>query len=305
MNICRTVYKIPSRRIYNSLNYFHSNYRFCTAYGSQKRTKLKSKVPGGATSADAAPIETVSKFAQFAEEARKFEENYRWISPRNSVIAILIYLAVSFGCFWYMWYHRLYASRLMYIFPILLNLNPERAHLIAVKVHQWPKFVRRIFGMINNPAKDPNTKQKLWGLTFLNPIGMAPGFDKHGECIDGTLDLGFGFVEIGTVTPNEQRGNKKPRVWRLKKDLGAIQNYGGNSVGHECVRARLLLRIENMDSSQGLVGVNLGKNEGTSEENVVDDYILGIKNFVDIADYLVFNVELSQNEKVCIVHIFG
>lgn len=211
----------------------------------ESRSRLKSKIPDNATAAEVHKLPTASKFAMMAEEARKFEENYRWISPRNSVIVVLVYLAISFSAFGYMWYHKLYASRLMYVLPILLNISPERAHLIAVKVHKWPKTIRRILGMVNNPGKDPDTKQKIWGLTFLNPIGLAAGFDKHAECIDGVLDMGFGFCEVGTVTPNEQRGNSKPRVWRLKKDLGAINNYGHNSVGHDCVRARLLLRIEN------------------------------------------------------------
>ena len=260
--------------------------------------RLKSKVPTKGRTINLSEMDTTSRFALMAEEARKFEEDYRWISPRNSIILILVYLAISFSCFGYMWYHRLYASRLMYVIPILLNINPERSHQIAVRVHKWPKFVRRMFGMINNPAKDPGTKQKIWGLTFLNPIGLAAGFDKHAECIDGILDMGFGFCEVGTVTPNEQKGNQKPRVWRLKKDLAAINNYGNNSVGHDCVKARLLLRIENMDTSMGLVGVNLGKNDTTSDEDAVKDYILGIKNFVDIADYLVFNIDLPHTETV-------
>ena len=110
--------------------------------------------------------------------------------------------------------------------------------------------------------------------------------------------MGFGFCEVGTVTPHEQRGNAKPRVWRLKKDLGAINNYGHNSVGHDCVRARMLLRIENEDTSKGLVGVNLGKNAETAEEDAVKDYVLGIRNFVDIADYLVFNMDLPSTQNV-------
>eukprot|EP01083_Nonionella_stella_P092060 257552_1 len=293
----RAVYH-PSKHMYclQHIGYArpHFHQHFCTESSKKVRTKLKSKVPEHATTVAAAPMENVSKFAQMAEEARKFEENYRWVSPRAWVIGIVVYLAVSFSCFGYMWYHRLYASRLMYVQPFLLNINPERAHKIAIKVHQWPRIVRRIFGMINNPGRDSGTKQKIWGLTFLNPIGLAAGFDKHAECIDGVLDLGFGFVEVGTVTPNEQKGNPKPRVWRLKKDLGAIHNYGDNSVGHDCVRARLLLRIENMDTSVGLVGVNLGTNHNTPETEARKDYILGIKNFVDIADYLVLNLHLPK-----------
>ncbi|XP_011500179.1 PREDICTED: dihydroorotate dehydrogenase (quinone), mitochondrial, partial [Ceratosolen solmsi marchali] len=131
-----------------------------------------------------------------------------------------------------------------------------------------------------------NIWSKLWGLQFENPLGMAAGFDKHGEAIKGLHKMGFGFVEIGSVTPKPQSGNPKPRVFRLTEDRAIINRYGFNSDGHEVVHSRL----QDLKSSgfQGIIGVNLGKNKNSNNPNV--DFIEGISKFSDVADYFVINV---------------
>ena len=117
---------------------------------------------------------------------------------------------------------------------------------------QWPRFMRRLVGMVN--MKDnPELHMKVMGLDFDCPIGLAAGFDKHAECIDGMLEMGFGFVEIGSVTPLPQPGNPKPRAFRLKQDKGIINRYGFNSHGHDVVKARLDLRVQNVHRPTGLV----------------------------------------------------
>eukprot|EP01083_Nonionella_stella_P216152 777351_1 len=132
--VYKSIFKAPLRSIFNSKTHIYSlqnigyqhhfHLNFCSTSTPKKitRTRLKSKVPDNAVTADAAPIEPVSGFQRMAEQAKAFESNYRWMSPRTSVIVVLTYLAISFACFFYMWKHRLYASRLMYVIPILLQI---------------------------------------------------------------------------------------------------------------------------------------------------------------------------------------
>jgi len=129
-------------------------------------------------------------------------------------------------------------------------------------------------------------KVKLWGLEFSNPVGIAAGFDKHGEAVQGLRDVGFGFVEVGSVTPEPQDGNPRPRVFRLDEDSAVINRYGFNSEGHLEVRRRLeLLRAGGF---KGVLGINLGKNK--TSVSAVDDYVAGVRQFSHLADYLVINV---------------
>ena len=181
--------------------------------------------------------------------------------------------------------------------PILFRFDPEQSHVHAVRAGSFPKYIRNALGMVYNngitdPSKlDTNLECKVWGLSFPNPIGLAAGFDKNGECIDGMMDLGFGFVEIGSITPQPQDGNDKPRVWRLVEDEAVINRYGFNSDGHEVVRQRLQKRLENMNrNSYGKLGINLGKNKKVTEKDAVLDYMKGIEVFAEFADYLVINI---------------
>merc|ERR1719295_1769636 len=181
--------------------------------------------------------------------------------------------------------------------PILFQFDPEESHLHAVRAGQFPKFIRNALGMVyNNGITDPskletNLESKVWALSFPNPIGLAAGFDKNGECIDAMMDLGFGFVEIGSITPQPQAGNEKPRVWRLRDDEAVINRYGFNSDGHDAVRQRLQQRLSNMKRhSFGKLGINLGKNKAVKECDAVLDYQRGIEAFAEFADYIVINI---------------
>ena len=164
------------------------------------------------------------------------------------------------------------------IFPILNFIPPELAHNLAIKF--FTNFKNKI------KSDDPILNIKVCNLQFTNPIGLAAGFDKNGEAYDGLMRLGFGFVEIGTVTINPQFGNKKPRIFRLLEDKAIINRLGFNNIGAE----KVLQRIEKYDSEKrpGLLGVNLGKNLDSKEP--VEDYIKLLKIFNNKANYITLNV---------------
>lgn len=163
------------------------------------------------------------------------------------------------------------------IAPVLRTLDPETAHRLAIRALR-AGLVPRV-----RLADDPILSQQLWGRTFANPVGLAAGFDKHAEAPDALLDQGFGFVEIGGVTPRPQPGNPRPRVFRLSEDEAVINRMGFNSVGLDAVHARLAARVR-----RGIVGVNLGKNK--DQTDAAADYVAGAKAFAPHADFLVINV---------------
>lgn len=171
---------------------------------------------------------------------------------------------------------KMYKNILM---PLVRTLDPERAHRLAVLSAKYGVFRQA-------PVDNADClKTTLWGLEFCNPIGMAAGFDKHGEAVNGLYDMGFGFVEVGSVTPEPQPGNPRPRVFRLVEDKGVINRYGFNSDGHKIVSERLKSVYF---STRGILGINLGKNKMSS--NAIDDYVKGIECFASLADFLVINV---------------
>jgi dihydroorotate dehydrogenase len=161
--------------------------------------------------------------------------------------------------------------------PILFEFDAEFAHGLAIAALKLKRPVR----IIND---DPALRSELWGLTFPNPVGMAAGFDKNADVVDGLLGLGFGFVETGTVTPRPQSGNPKPRLFRLVEDEGVINRLGFNGAGLERARARLAAR----SGRSGIVGANVGKNRDSTDE--VADYVKGIEVLAPLAQYLVVNV---------------
>lgn len=162
--------------------------------------------------------------------------------------------------------------------PFLFRVDPERAHRLAIQA--------LASGLVRVPRHEDeeSLRTRLWGLDFPNPVGLAAGFDKHAEAPDRLLGLGFGFVEIGTVTPKPQPGNPKPRLFRLQEDLAVINRAGFNSDGLEAY----LRRLSRRRPKAGLVGANLGKNKDTSDDVV--DYVAGVEATSALADYLVINV---------------
>ena len=141
-------------------------------------------------------------------------------------------------------------------------LDAEDAHRAAILA------LRAARPLLRPDADDPILRVTLWGREIPNPVGLAAGFDKHAEVPDALLGLGFGSVEIGSVTPRPQPGNPRPRVFRLAEDEAVINRYGFNSDGMDAVAARLAAR-----SRRGIVGVNLGKNKDT--EDAAADYARG------------------------------
>ncbi|XP_078103365.1 dihydroorotate dehydrogenase (quinone), mitochondrial isoform X1 [Sander vitreus] len=178
---------------------------------------------------------------------------------------------------------RFYANQLM---PLLQRIvGAETAHVLAVKMIS--------LGLVPlNRYQDPASLEvNVLGLKFKNPIGIAAGFDKNGEAIDGLYKVGFGFVEVGTITPKPQDGNPKPRVFRLTTDHAIINRYGFNSCGLEEAQQRLKSRgdTQKQQSKAGLpLGINLGKNK--LSQNAGADYLEGVRVLGPLADYLVVNI---------------
>uniref|UniRef100_A0A8B9MSQ1 Dihydroorotate dehydrogenase (quinone), mitochondrial n=1 Tax=Accipiter nisus TaxID=211598 RepID=A0A8B9MSQ1_9AVES len=149
----------------------------------------------------------------------------------------------------------------------------------------WPSWLP-----VSDPAPAPQEVRVL-GQRFRNPVGLAAGFDKHGEAVDGLYKMGFGFVEVGTVTPEPQEGNPRPRVFRLVEDEAVINRYGFNSHGHVAVERSLRARQETqlrLTSAGMPLGVNLGKNKSSTD--AAADYVAGVRMLGPLADYLVVNV---------------
>ena len=163
--------------------------------------------------------------------------------------------------------------------PLIFCLDPERAHGLSL----WALKSGLVPGP--GPIKDRVLAQTLWGLEFPNPVGSAAGFDKDVQVPLKTMNLGFGFVEIGSVTPQPQEGNPRPRLFRLAADEAAINRNGFNSCGMASAAQRLAkLPVER----PGPVGVNLGKNKETTD--AAEDYVAGVAALGPFADYLVVNV---------------
>ncbi len=162
--------------------------------------------------------------------------------------------------------------------PLLRALPPETAHRLTVA------GLAAGLGGSARASDSPILAQRLWGLDFPNPIGIAAGFDKDARASDALLRLGFGFVEVGTVTPRPQPGNAKPRVFRLGVDGALINRMGFNSGGLDGLIARLGRRRRHL----GIVGINVGKNRDSAD--AVADYAEGVGRAAALADYLVVNV---------------
>ena len=161
--------------------------------------------------------------------------------------------------------------------PLLRLLDPEDAHRLAILALKIPPLVRLL-------PDDPRLAVRAFGLNFPNPVGMAAGFDKHAEVPDALLRLGFGFVEIGTVTPQPQAGNPRPRLFRLDADEGVINRLGFNSEGAEAVLRRLAARA----NAGGIVGVNIGANKDAADR--IADYVRLIETFAPVASYFTVNI---------------
>ncbi|MDE2384150.1 MAG: quinone-dependent dihydroorotate dehydrogenase [Alphaproteobacteria bacterium] len=162
--------------------------------------------------------------------------------------------------------------------PLLHALEAEQAHRLTIKaLKHGPRLGP-------GPITSPALQRKVFGLEFPNPLGLAPGFDKNAEVPDAMLAQGFGFVEIGTVTPLPQAGNARPRLFRLVEDEAVINRMGFNNEGHAAVLQRLVAR----QARGGIVGVNIGANKDSADR--AGDYVKGLEVFSEVASYLTINI---------------
>jgi len=170
----------------------------------------------------------------------------------------------------------------------LFQLDPEAAHHLILGGLQSAQSLGLSGIIAARPASDPRT---VMGLAFPNPVGLAAGLDKNGECIDGLAALGFGFIEIGTVTPLPQPGNPKPRMFRLPQAKAIINRMGFNNDGVDALVANV--RRANF---KGILGINIGKNAATPIENAADDYLICLRKVYAHASYITVNIS-SPNTK--------
>ena len=169
--------------------------------------------------------------------------------------------------------------------PFLFKLDPETTHDLAIKSLKFNYLPKKMFEVEDEQILNI----ELLGKNFPNPIGLAAGFDKSGEVYNSLLKFGFGFIEIGTVTPLKQFGNPKPRIFRLEDDSALINRLGFNNDGIEIIKNRI-----KSEKKKGVLGVNIGPNKNT--KNQKNDFCIGLKNFFDIADYITVNISSPNTE---------
>ena len=172
---------------------------------------------------------------------------------------------------------------------LIFKLDPETAHNLAIKTLKFNLVSK------NKIKNNKSIQTEIFGKTIPNPIGIAAGFDKDAEVYNPLFKLGFGFVEVGTVTPINQYGNSKPRIFRLEEDKALINRLGFNNSGSEKVRSRII-----SNSPKGLFGINIGPNKDTN--NRLEDYLIGLRKFYNLADYLTINISSPNTENLRSFH---
>jgi dihydroorotate dehydrogenase len=172
--------------------------------------------------------------------------------------------------------------------PLLFHLEPETAHHVTLNAL---RLGQRIGLSALFPKGAANRPRRVMGIDFPNPVGLAAGLDKNGDCIDGLAMLGFGFIEIGTVTPRPQPGNPPPRMFRIPQARAIINRMGFNNKGVDYL-------VERVKQAQhrGVLGINIGKNFDTPLERAGEDYLIGLRTVYPHADYITINIS-SPNTK--------
>jgi dihydroorotate dehydrogenase len=174
---------------------------------------------------------------------------------------------------------------------LIFKLDPETAHNLAIKSLKF-NFVPNV---LDNDKNNPLFKTKLFNKDLENPIGMAAGFDKNAEVYNSLFKLGFGFVEVGTITPLKQYGNPKPRVFRLVEDEALINRLGFNNLGSKNVVDRI-----KSNKQTGVLGINIGPNKDSDDR--YEDYLHCFKTFQDVADYITINISSPNTEDLRSFH---
>jgi len=172
--------------------------------------------------------------------------------------------------------------------PLLFRLDPERAHDLTLKTLRYATALQLTRLLPAPPSCRP---RRVMGLDFPNPVGLAAGLDKNGECIDGMAAMGFGFLEIGTVTPRPQPGNPGPRLFRVPQARGIINRFGFNNAGVDA-----LLEHVRQARYRGILGINIGKNFDTPIERATEDYLFCLDRVYPHASYVAVNIS-SPNTK--------
>ena len=172
---------------------------------------------------------------------------------------------------------------------LIFKLDPELAHTLAIKALKFN------YNPINNIPKDISIKTMIFGKKIFNPIGIAAGFDKDAEVYNSLFRLGFGFVEVGTITPLKQYGNPKPRVFRLEEDEALINRLGFNNSGADIISSRIKSNLPS-----GLFGINIGPNKNT--KNRLEDYLICLRKFHALCDYLTINISSPNTENLRSFH---
>ncbi len=175
--------------------------------------------------------------------------------------------------------------------PWLFNLDPEKAHNLTLSNLDRARRWGLLQCVIKQPTPDPRI---LCGITFPNPVGLAAGLDKDGKHIDALAALGFGFLEIGTVTPKPQPGNPKPRMFRLAQAQGIINRMGFNNDGVDACVARV--HRSTFWQNGGVLGLNIGKNASTPIENAASDYVLAMQAVYEVATYITVNISSPNTQ---------
>ena len=170
--------------------------------------------------------------------------------------------------------------------PLLFLFDPEKVHYFTFSIIKWVSYLPGVSFLIRAlyQVNHPNLEREVFGLKFPNPVGLAAGFDKNAVLFKELSNFGFGFIEIGTLTPKGQEGNPKKRLFRLKEDAAIINRMGFNNDGVDEAVKRL------RKNKNILIGGNIGKNKVTPNENAVDDYVYCFQSLFDYVDYFVVNV---------------
>ena len=173
------------------------------------------------------------------------------------------------------------------VFPILKRMDPEQVHYLVTDLLKFANRIPFIPSLLKAmyTVENKDLTREVFGLKFKNPVGLAAGFDKNALWIDELANLGFGFIEIGTVTPKSQPGNDKPRLFRLVQDEAIINRMGFNNEGSAKAAELLKARKSNV-----IIGGNIGKNKVTPNEQALDDYVIAFNDLYEYVDYFVVNV---------------
>ena len=183
--------------------------------------------------------------------------------------------------------------------PCLFRFQPETAHNLVFDSLKVATSLRLPLWMIHQFTKAPAGREvELWDLKFPNPLGLAAGMDKDGEVIRAMLRLGFGFIEVGTVTPLPQPGNPKPRLFRYPETHAVVNRMGFNNAGVEALKIKVEKFRKTYPNQPGVIGINIGKQKETPIEAATQDYLTSFDAIADLADYVAVNISSPNTQNL-------